>query len=154
MIQRDKRTWPRCLVWHGWLPALDGSGGWAGRPPTLAANILESRLGGYVCEDFNGWSISEDWVQSVGTGSLSATPDVWTDGSLVRDEVSGVLAVLEFFLLPPGLVGFGGLGGIWSCSHRTAILVLRGFGCFFLSLSPCTLCKGLNIGCQCCPASC
>ena len=22
LIQKDKRTWPRCLLWHGWLPAL------------------------------------------------------------------------------------------------------------------------------------
>ena len=27
LIQRDKRTWPRCLLWHGWLPALDGASG-------------------------------------------------------------------------------------------------------------------------------
>ena len=90
LIQRDKRTWPGCLVWHGWLPALEGSGGWAGRPPTIAASVLESRLGGYVREDFNGWSITEDWVASVRSGGLSASPDVWTDCSLVRDEVSGV----------------------------------------------------------------
>ena len=48
LIQRDKRNWPRCLLWHGWLPALNDSGGWAGRPPSLAVNKLESQLGG-VC---------------------------------------------------------------------------------------------------------
>ena len=34
--------------------------------------------------------LTGDWVASVQSGSLSASPDVWTDGSLVRDEVSGV----------------------------------------------------------------
>ena len=43
-----------------------------------------------MCEDFNGWSITEDWVASVRSGSLAVSPDVWTDGSFVRDEVSGV----------------------------------------------------------------
>ena len=27
LIQRGKRNWPRCLLWHGWLPAPDGAGG-------------------------------------------------------------------------------------------------------------------------------
>ena len=22
LVQRDKSNWPRCLLWHGWLPAL------------------------------------------------------------------------------------------------------------------------------------
>ena len=79
LIQRDKRTWPRCLFWHGWLPALDGSGYWAGRPHTLAVNILESQLGGYVCEDFGGWSVTDDGLLGW-SGSLAASPDVWTMG--------------------------------------------------------------------------
>ena len=56
LIQRDKRTWPGCLLWHGWLPALNCSGGlgWKTSYP-CCQRILESRLGGYVCEDFNGW---------------------------------------------------------------------------------------------------
>ena len=47
LIQRDKRTWPRCLLWHGWLPALDGTGGWAVGLGRVSANVLETRLGGY-----------------------------------------------------------------------------------------------------------
>ena len=33
---------------------------------------------------------SEEWVARVKSGALCANPDAWTDGSLVRDEVSGV----------------------------------------------------------------
>ena len=69
---------------------MNGSGGWAGRPSALAVNKLENQLGGYVCDDLNGWSVTDDWVQSVRNGDLSRSPDVWTDGSLIRDEVSGV----------------------------------------------------------------
>ena len=126
---------------------MDGSGRWAGRSPALAVNILESRLGGYVCEDFNGWSITDDWVQSVRTGSLSDVPDVWTDGSLVRDEVSGICSGgAGFFVLPLDLAGFGGLGGIWNCSHRMVTLALRGLGCIFLCLGNYRPYKGLSFG--------
>ena len=90
LIQRDKRTWPRCSLWHGWLPALDGAGAWAGRPRTLAFNVLEMCLGSYAQDSSNGWSASDEWVAGVRSGELGASPDVWTDGSLVRDEVSGV----------------------------------------------------------------
>ena len=54
LIQKDKMTWPRCLLWHGWLPALDIHGEWAGAPHTLAANVLESRLGGYTGDSLSG----------------------------------------------------------------------------------------------------
>ena len=55
---RDKRTWPRCLLWHGWLPALDGvnlAGGWAVGPGRVASNVLETRLGGCVPHTLDGW---------------------------------------------------------------------------------------------------
>ena len=81
LIQRDKRTWPRCLLWHGWLPAMDSAGGWAVGVGGTAANILESRLPHSL----------ENWAASgAGSGDLAAEPDVWTDGSLVRDEVTDV----------------------------------------------------------------
>ena len=31
LILWNKRTWPRCLYWHGWLPALDGSSPYSSR---------------------------------------------------------------------------------------------------------------------------
>ena len=77
LIQRDKRTWHRCLLWHGWLLALDGAGSWAVGP----ANILESRLGGYAPHVLGGWVASQESVAGVGSGALSADRDVWTDGS-------------------------------------------------------------------------
>ena len=33
---------------------------------------------------------TEDWVHSVGNGRVSELPDVWTDGSLVRDELTDI----------------------------------------------------------------
>ena len=72
------------------LPALDSFGGWAGRPHTLAVNVLESRLGGYDGGDLNGWAATDDWMVGVRSGVPGANPNVWKDGSLVRDKVSDV----------------------------------------------------------------
>ena len=69
---------------------MDGIGGWAGRPHTLNINILESCLGYLSLDGLNGWSASDDWVAGVRLGVLSPNPDVWMDGSLVRDDVAGV----------------------------------------------------------------
>ena len=90
LIQMDKRTWPRCLLWHGWLPALDDLGNWATGPHDSAVNVIESRLGGYAAEGLNGWVTTDVWLAGVRTGDSCANPDVWTDGSLVRDKFSGV----------------------------------------------------------------
>ena len=90
------------MLWHGWLPALDVHGGWAADPHTLAVNVIESRLGGYSGQDLNGWSATGDWMTGVQAGAPSSNPDVWTDGSLVRDNFSGICS--------------GGAGLFASCS--------------------------------------
>ena len=121
LIQMDKRTWPRCLLWHGWLPALDiwGEGGIGLLGPTLLLLIvIESRLGGYVGEDLNGWAATGVWLAGVQAGAPCANPDDWTDGSLVRDKFSGVCCGgAGFFLFLQVLVGFIDPVGIWSCFH-------------------------------------
>ena len=86
LIQREKRTWPTCLLWHGWLPALDGTGGWA---VGVSAHVLDSSWG-YTPHILGDWTGSEDFATGASSGVLAANLDVWTDGSAVRDEVTGV----------------------------------------------------------------
>ena len=103
----DKRTWPRCLLWHGWLPALDTRGDWATGSLSIAVNVIESRLGGYTGEDLNGWVATDIWLAGVRAG------DVWTDGSLVRDEFSGVcFGGAGVFAFSSGACWFHRSGGI------------------------------------------
>ena len=48
LMELDKTSWPRCLLWHGWLPRLSGTNGgspWALTPAEGAVNILECALG-------------------------------------------------------------------------------------------------------------
>ena len=88
LVPRDKSNWPGCLLWHGWLPALAYPGGrspWA----ETAKDIVTNRLEGDVLRE---------WVPAQGMeGGLTASrvlqyPNVWTDGSLVSDDLAGIAA--------------------------------------------------------------
>ena len=51
IVSLDQASWPRCLLWHGWLPALSGSdfgNPWAGDVADAATKRLEVALGSYV----------------------------------------------------------------------------------------------------------
>ena len=90
IVNLDKSSWPRCLLWHGWLPALTGSdfgSPWAGGPDDVASKRLEVALGSYVDE---GLHDGGDVLICDDQRELADAPDVWTDGSLVVHEVSGV----------------------------------------------------------------
>ena len=66
----DKGHWPRCLLWHGWLPKLSGVNGASPWADSAAAPV------GF------------DAVEAASL--LPDSPNVWTDGSLVLDRVTGV----------------------------------------------------------------
>ena len=90
VVSLDKSFWPRCLLWHGWLPALSGSdfgSPWAEGADDFASKRLEVALGSYVDE---GLHDDGDFLIGGDQRELAAAPDVWSDGSLVVHEVSGV----------------------------------------------------------------
>ena len=50
LMRMDKGHWPRCLLWHGWLPMLSGINGaspWAASASESASYLGEAALGGY-----------------------------------------------------------------------------------------------------------
>ena len=50
LVREDKAHWPRCLLWHGWLPMLSGVSGacpWAADPSQSAVHLVEVALGRY-----------------------------------------------------------------------------------------------------------
>ena len=74
----DKTSWPRCFLWHGWLPILSGINGgspWAQSP------------GQYSSGQLTEWRLPAGFDAA---RRVADEPDVWTDGSLVDDKVSGV----------------------------------------------------------------
>ena len=92
-MELDESSWPRCLLWHGWLPLLFGVNGgspWAEDPAEGAGNLLESALGAYTSGLLVDWQMPVGFDADGAAGRVAAEPDVWTDGSLVEDKVSGV----------------------------------------------------------------
>ena len=93
LIRMDNANWPRCLLWHGWLPMLSGVNGaspWAVGASESAAYLPEVALGRYSSGLISEWIPSGDFDHDMAASSLSDHPDVWTDGSLVLDHLTGV----------------------------------------------------------------
>ena len=50
LMRMDRGHWPRCLLWHGWLPMLSGVNGvspWAADASESASYVVEAALGSY-----------------------------------------------------------------------------------------------------------
>ena len=93
LMRLDKANWPRCLLWHGWLPMLSGVNGafpWAIDASESAAYLVEVAFGLYSSGPIAEWNPSDDFDRGMAVSSLPDHPDVWTDGSLVQDQVTGV----------------------------------------------------------------
>ena len=90
VVNLDKSNWPRCLLWHGWLPALSGSTFGSPRAEDatrIAKNRLEAALGSYVAAYRHPF---DDFRLGGRDFDVGDSPFVWSDGSLVVDKVSGV----------------------------------------------------------------
>ena len=93
LMRMDKAHWSRCLLWHGWLPTLSGVNGaspWAIDATESAAYMVEVALGRYSSGLITDWDLSGDFDHDDAAASLTDHPDVWTDGSLILDRVTGV----------------------------------------------------------------
>ena len=80
LMNRDRTSWPRCLLWHGWLPGLTSrtSGSpWAIASNDLASHSLEKALGPYPLSTHSAWH--PFWDQD--DVDVPVAPNIWTDGS-------------------------------------------------------------------------
>ena len=62
LMELDKFSWPRWLLWHGWLPLLSGmnhGSPWAEDPAEGAGNLLECALGACILATL--WTGSCRW---------------------------------------------------------------------------------------------
>ena len=92
-MRMDKGHWPRCLLWHGWLPMLSGVNGaspWAASASESASNLVETALGGYSSGVITEWSPPDGYDRVEVASFVPDHPTVWSDGSLVFDQVTGV----------------------------------------------------------------
>ena len=60
--REDKAHWPRCLLWHGWLPMLSGVNGaspWAADSSQSASYMVETALGQYSSQLISEWRLPD-----------------------------------------------------------------------------------------------
>ena len=72
--------WPRCLLWHGWLPGLNGISGkdpWATSFSDLASFHLEQCLDAYPVVFASCWTPPEYWDANDIALEMSEYPNVW-----------------------------------------------------------------------------
>ena len=63
---------------------------WAIDATESAAYLVEAALGRYSSGLVAEWGLSDDFDHDDAASSLTDYPDVWTDGSLVLDQLTGV----------------------------------------------------------------
>ena len=93
LMEMDKSYWPRCLLWHGWLPMLSGvnrGSPWALNHAEGASNLLESALESYTAAFLLNWRLPVGFDAESAALHVAREPGVWTDGSMVEDKVSTV----------------------------------------------------------------
>ena len=105
-MREDKAHWPRCLLWHGWLRMLSGVNGaspWAAIASEAVSYMVEAALGRYCSDLLDGCGPPDGYDEVRVASSLLDHPNVWTDGSLVLDRVTGISASgAGFFSYSPG----------------------------------------------------
>ena len=80
---------PLALVFFAHQPE-HGASPWAVDATESASYLVEFALGRYSSHLITDWELPVDFDHDDAASSLTDHPDVWTDGSLVLDQVTGV----------------------------------------------------------------
>ena len=84
LLSLDRSKWPRCLLWHGWLPGLCGVHNrdpWALSFGDLASFHLDRCLGAYPVDWAGSWTPPEYWSADDTALEMPEKTKIWTDGS-------------------------------------------------------------------------
>ena len=79
------------------LSGANGGSPWADNPAEGAGNLLECALGSCTSGLHAEWQLPVGFDAGGAVERVAAEPDVWTDGSLVQDKVSGASSSGSFF---------------------------------------------------------
>ena len=99
LMSLDRSKWPRCLLWHGWLPGLKGivhDDPWALSFGDLASFHLERCLGAYPVDFDGAWTPPDYWDAADIALEMPEHPNVWTDGI---ERISLLLVALRLLVL-------------------------------------------------------
>ena len=115
LMREDKAHWPRCLLWHGWLSMRSGVNGaspGAAHASESAGYLVEFARGRYSSDLLAGWGPSDEYDKVEAASLLPDHPNVWTDGSLVLDRVTGVSSSGAGFFALQSEDCWSGCGGV------------------------------------------
>ena len=116
----DCSKWPRCLLWHGWLPGLSGirhRDPWASSIGELASFHLERCLGAYPVDFAAASTPPEYWDADDIALEIPEHPNIWTDGSREDFSSAGGFGVAGAGVyLPASEVAFDGL--VWRTAEE------------------------------------
>ena len=71
---------------------------WAGSASESATYLVEAALGGYSSRLVTEWSPPDGYDQVAVSSLVPVHPNVWSDGSLVLDKVTGIFFFWCWFL--------------------------------------------------------
>ena len=85
LVRMDKGHWPRCLLWHGWLPVLSGVGGaspCAADASGSAGHLGETARGPYSPGLISEWSIPDEFdaVEAASRVPGALMSAIWVSG--------------------------------------------------------------------------
>ena len=90
------------------LAGVNGASLWAADASESASYLVEAALGGYTSRLINEWGPPDEYDRVQVASLVPDHPNVWSDGSLVLDRVTGVSSSLLTSLRTAGLV----VGGV------------------------------------------
>ena len=128
IVSLDKTGWPRCLLWHGWLPALSGTDD--GDPWAVDAADVASKA------SLHSLMMMSHLLMLLMSGLIG----VW---SWMGFQVSALLGMV-FMHMVLVLLGLVDSGGTWICFHLCLMVLVRLAGFIVLFLALCRLCSGLR----------
>ena len=147
IVSMDKSGWPRCLLWHGWLPALSGADDgvpWAVDADHVVGKRLEVALGSFVevgrepDVEFSLVTMMPHLLMLLMSGLMVVL------FSMVFRELAlpGVVSTLVVLVL----LGLAGGGGILIYFLLCLMVLVRLAGFIVLFLALCRQYSGLRSG--------
>ena len=91
LMSLDRSKWPRCLLWHGCLPGLNGIDKRDPRAASFgdsASFHLERCLGAHPVDCAGSWTPPDCWDADDIALEMPEYPNIWTDGS--REDFSSI----------------------------------------------------------------
>ena len=139
LLSLDRSNWPRCFLWHGWLPGRSGISDkdpWTTSFGDLAFAVLERCLGAFPVDLSCSWTPPDYWDADDISLEMSEHPNIWTDGS--REDFSflgGFQVAGAGVYLPASELAFDGL--VWETAEEYGDARLE--RCRAFLLVPCVL---------------